>query len=314
MNKRSPSVPLDISLEELKNVFAEHPVLKRIEEQKLVIFKDFLTTTYKSAVQENLILTHPTTNEVIKEDKPLLTQEEWVSLRNSNVLDDMCLFRYLYHVLFGTGEVKINIYYLLDMLRWRKSFKPEEIRLKPLEKVAKSGFVYHSGHDKRNRPLLYLLIAKDMTEHTPENIDLKFKTMVYEFERCIKFMEDNCPPEVYQVVWVVQAYNATINLDLVRSMKRFFDELEARYPERTGQILVLNPPWTINVIWPFLKPFLTQEQQDRYVFISGWYDSDIRDALLKHIDENQLAKELYDGKHPFLYDFKALVSQQEGIK
>jgi len=304
MPKRSPSVPLDISLQDLKNIFAEHPVLKRIDDKKLPIFKDYLNTMHKSAVVDNLILTNPVTNEVVKDDKPLLTQEEWDSLRASNVMDDMCLFRYLYHVLFGTGEVKVSIFYLLDMLRWRKNYKPEEIRLRSLEKVAKSGFLYHSGCDKRKRPLLNMIIAKDTTENTPENVELKFKTMVYEYERCIKYMEENCGPEIYQIVWVVQVYNASISLDLVRSMKRIFDELEARYPERTGQILVLNPPWTINVIWPFLKPFLTQEQQDKYVFISGWYDSDIRDGLLKNIDDSQLAKELYEGKNPFVYNFK----------
>jgi hypothetical protein len=306
---RSPSVPLDISLHELKEIFSKHPVLKRIDEEKLPTFKAFLNTVHKYAVKENLEITNPTTNEVIKDDKPLLTQDEWDKLRNSNVLDDMAFFRFLYSHLFGTSEVKSCQFFILDMIRWRKSFKPNEIRLRSLEKVAKNGFIYHSGHDKRNRPLLNLLLYKDTAENTPENISLKFKNVVYEYERCIQYMEEYCDAEIYQVCWVVEVYQANISLDLVQNMKGYFDELEAKYPERTGKIIVLNPPVTINVIWPFLKIFLTQEQQDRYVFISGWYNSDIRDGLLQHIDDEQLSNELYEGKNPFEYDFEKLADE-----
>jgi hypothetical protein len=310
MSKRSPSVPLDISIDELKETFAKHPVLKRIPENKLETFKSFLNSVYEKAVKQNLDVSNPVTNATAKLDKPVLTQEEWDQWRNTNILDDMAFYRFLYQHLFETRTVPHCEFLILDMLKWRKEFKPDHIKLKDVESVAKSGFLYHSGHDKKNRPILNLIICKDKTDFSAENVDKKFKTMVYEYERCIAAME-NCEPEVYQICWVVQVYESTISVDLVTTMKASFDELENRYPERTGQILVLNPPVTVSIVWPVIKAFLTEDQANRYVFISGWYDSDIRNGLLEKIDDDQLTSELYEGKNPYVYDFEKRAAEDK---
>ena len=57
------------------------------------------------------------------------------------------------------------------------------------------------------------------------------------------------------------------------------------YPDRMGRVFVLNPPWTVNVIWAFLSPFLTPELKAKYVIMSN------KEDLKKYIDKDVLISE-----------------------
>jgi hypothetical protein len=151
------------------------------------------------------------------------------------------------------------------MVEWNVSFKPKDIRLKDLKKVAKNAYLFHHGHDKKNRPILYMILGNDKAENNEETIDLKFKHLVHTNEQCIKFIEKNGNADTYQITWVVELKNGSLSLNLVKSMKHLFDLLGNRYPERCGQILVLNPPWTLNIIWSFVKPFMVSQRSAQFI-------------------------------------------------
>lgn len=60
-------------------------------------------------------------------------------------LDDMCLFRYLSGLQWN---MEVASKQLKETMDWRASFRPQDIRLKDLEPIAKQGFLYHYGYDK----------------------------------------------------------------------------------------------------------------------------------------------------------------------
>jgi len=283
------SVPLDSTPESLKSAFSSHPTLKDLDDEKRTKFVKILNDLHTKVTQAGLA-----------------TEEQWQQWRNSDVLDDMALFRFLYGYQWDV-DFATNICY--EMLEWIKTFKPKDIRLKDLEKVAKNAYLFHHGHDKRNRPLLYMIIANDKAENNEQNMDLKFKHLVHTNEQCIKYIEKHGNAETYQIVWIVELKNGSLSFNLVKSMKGLFDLLGNRYPERCGQILVLNPSWTLNVVWSFIKPFLTESQIEKYVFIRG-SDTEVRQQLLKYIDEDQIVPLLdYKGKANFQFDFDRLAKE-----
>jgi len=278
----------DNTLEELRTRFKNHPILGTINDEQLQTFKLF-----HDGLKQKVIGKH-------------LSQEQWDQWRSKNDnLDDMCLYRFLY----GYGwNVDCCIGVAIEMIEWIKSFKPKEIKLKDVERVARCGHLFHYGHDRKNRPVLYLLSAKDTLDNTQENIEEKFKHIVHEVESCIRDIEK--PDETYRITWVVELLGGTISMNMVQTLKGHFDILGARYPERCAQILVLNPPWIASWVWAFLKPFLTADMVERYVFISG-NANQIREQLLQYISEDQLIPELYNGKANFNFDFDKMVQEEE---
>jgi hypothetical protein len=296
MASHRSSVPLDSTPESIKTAFASHPILGTFDDEKRTKFIKILTDLHERATKGS-------------NDKPAIaSEEEWNNWRHSDVLDDMALFRFL----FGyQWDVEFAANMAFEMLEWQKSFKPKDIRMKDIQKVARNAYLFHHGHDKKMRPILYMIIGNDKAENTDENVDLKFKHLVHTNEQCIKFIEKYGNADTYQILWIVELKNGSISLNLVKSMKGLFDLLGNRYPERCGQILVLNPPWTLNVIWSFLKPFLTQSQIDKYQFIKG-SDAEIRTQLLKFIDEDQLIPTLldYNGKADFTFDVDRIIQEE----
>jgi len=60
-------------------------------------------------------------------------------------INDMCLFRYLSGLQWNMDQASKQLKETMD---WRKEFRPQDIRLKDLEPVAKQGFLFHYGYDK----------------------------------------------------------------------------------------------------------------------------------------------------------------------
>jgi hypothetical protein len=273
---------------EVQQQYADHPILKTLDQEqweKFVAFRDGL--------QEKVI-----------QDK-VISQQQWDEWRSNDILDDMCLYRFLY----GYGwDVQLCIGVAIEMIEWIKTIKPRDIKLKDLEHIARSGHLFHYGHDRKDRPVLYLLSAKDVTENSEDLVKEKFKHIVHTVEKCIQDIKN--PKETYRITWVVELLNGSISMSMVQTLKGHFDILGARYPERCAQILVLNPPWFASWAWSFVKPFLNKEMQDRYVFIRGSTDQ-VREQLLTYIAEDQLIPELYGGKAKFKFDFDRMVKEEK---
>jgi hypothetical protein len=219
-----------------------------------------------------------------------------------NFVSDLTLFRFLN----GLGwDVQVAAPQLKETCDWRASFKPENVKLSDVEKVAKQGYMYHFGYDKKFRPVIYLQLGKDKAENDEEGRMLKFKNVVWIMEDCIKKM----PKGVYNITWIIDATNTSLTLSLVKQMKDMFTKLGDYYTERLAMAFVLNVPWTLSFIWQFIKMVLPKETVEKYQLISG-NTAALKETFLKYIDESQLIEE-YGGTAKFSFNFEAMLAAEK---
>ena len=236
-------------------------------------------------------------------EKKICTPEVLEHLKKTEVLNDWCFYRFL------TGwQYKVDKAFpmMVKMVEYNLSFKPENVRWKDGGKVAASGFLFQTGYDKYNRPLIFIELKNDKTKNDKVGKDLKYKCLLNCLETCIKRMSTN----VYQVTWVVDLKGSNFNLSTVKNLKGLFDMIGDNYPERAGRIIVLNPPFVINIIVAFIRPLLTVDQQKKYVFIAG-KPADVRKKLLNFVPESQLPNWWYGGKSEFKFEFVSLCKKDE---
>jgi hypothetical protein len=177
---------------------------------------------------------------------------------------DLTLYRYLYGL---SWDMELASKQLKDTVEWRKTYRPQDIRLEELEPVARTGWMFHKFHDKEGRPILYIVVEKDETS-ADEHLDLKFRHIAYVLENCFQDMEENG----YSVTWIVDFKNASVSIDLVKKMKAAMGNIGMfclhllltllykgyYYPENLYRIFVLNVGWIVNVMFAFGRTFMTK--------------------------------------------------------
>ncbi|KAL9643118.1 hypothetical protein ABK040_003917 [Willaertia magna] len=222
---------------------------------------------------------------------PELAIEEQEFMQNEG---DILYYRYLLG--YGFDKVKEAEEGLKQTCEWRAKTKPYLIKLDDLKEAGTSGWMFHYGYDKQNRPIVYVDTKKDNLPMTEENLRLKYLSFIYFTEQCIKRM----PKNVFQISWVVDISNADISLKVVKQMKETFLALGIYYCERLSLAFVSNVNMTINLIWKFVSSFLSSEVVSRYYVLKK--DEKLqKDAYLKHIDEEQLVTEFL-GNASFNFD------------
>jgi hypothetical protein len=222
-------------------------------------------------------------------------------------LDDVTLFRYLDGFAW---DINLSNEKLRATSEWRQKERPQDIRLKDLGAIGKTGFIMHQGYDRERRPIIYVNFQKDTLEINDENNKLRALAITYMVERCIRRMPDN----VYQITWCVDMRNANVGMAMVRSMKDPLLVLGEHCAERLSVALVCNVSWTLNLCWNFVRPFLSQQTLDRY-HVMRQNDSDpsiMKGILNKFISDEVLLKE-FGGKNEYKYDYEALLKLEEDM-
>jgi len=82
---------------------------------------------------------------------PELAPEEKAFMTNEG---DLLYFRYLAG--YGWEKLKDAEEGLKQTCKWRAETKPQNLKFEDLGDVGKSGFVFHYGYDKMNRPIVYI--------------------------------------------------------------------------------------------------------------------------------------------------------------
>ncbi|KAL0476720.1 rsc5 [Acrasis kona] len=95
---------------------------------------------------------------------------------------DLTLFRFLSGLLWDSEKAANQ---LRRTLQWRREFRPQDVHLNELKMVAESGWMFHQGHDKEGRPLLYIIVHRDKTG-SQQALDIKFKHIVHTLEHCYR--------------------------------------------------------------------------------------------------------------------------------
>ncbi|EFC36784.1 predicted protein [Naegleria gruberi] len=259
---------------------------------------------FQAPTVEELCHAHPERLQNINELKkrcevwiPSLGLEEQKFMTEEGLL---LYYRYLSG--YGWDKLKEAEEGIKKTCEWRARVKPQNLTIDDLGEVGKSGFLFHYGYDKWNRPIVYIDMKKDSTPMTKENLELKYLTFVYYTENLIKRM----PKNVYQISWILDVTGANVSISLVKQMKDTFLDLGIYYCERLALAFVVNVTMSINLIWKFVSSFLAKQTVERYhVFTKDC--KKLRDALHHFFDEGSLLKDFH-GTANFTYSTDVMKS------
>eukprot|EP01080_Neovahlkampfia_damariscottae_P005633 gene5633-9449_t len=236
------------------------------------------SSIYNKFTEQQKIFHSELQKALLKED---LTEEQLKDVKNEASISRYCL---------GYG---FNLQTTLDQIKaqykWRQEYKPEMIRYKDLKQYKEQTFITY-GKDKEGNPVQYLMLKNINFDGTEEQLEIKFREMVYNYELNTRMLNE---PKTCQITTIVELLDGSISMTNVKSVKQIFDKIGQNYPERSRRVIVLNAGWTFSAIWYFVKSFLAPETIEKYIFIDG-YPEEIKKKLLEYIDEDNLL--LYNDK------------------
>jgi len=236
---------------------------------------------------------------ILDEFKEMVGKVEMTEKEKEYFLDDMCLLRYLRAREYNTDKAYKMI---TDSIEWRRTFKPETIKLSEVEPMARTGCVYVNGKDKAGRPIIYARPYKDDLVKEPVDTKTKFKHLVYWVETGFKMMDKSKGVEGFTLVTDYKNF-ARRHMDTKTNME-VLHYLNNQCPERMGKTFFLDPPFLFWVGWKIISPFLSQSTLNKVNFIKSTTKGDQRifPDMLKYIDENELEYE-FGGRNKYRYDY-----------
>lgn len=217
-------------------------------------------------------------------------------------VDDMCLYRFLLGLNWDEKAAEAQ---LKEACEWRASYKPQDIRIKDVEPLFKQGYCFSIGRDKMNRPIIYLLLGKDKIPNDEEGKELKIKFIVYIMEMVIRAM----PRGIYSITWVIDVQGASLSMSLIKQVKDMFTKIGDYYTERLAMAFACNMPWTISLLWNFVKPFLAKETVAKYRFVKG-SPKQLCEIMSSVIEPDQLITD-FGGSVEVDFDFEKMVEAEE---
>uniref|UniRef100_M1A2G9 Transporter n=1 Tax=Solanum tuberosum TaxID=4113 RepID=M1A2G9_SOLTU len=163
-----------------------------------------------------------------------------LSGRSTQFCTDACLKRFLEARNWNVDKAKKM---LEETLKWRLSFKPEEIRWNEVAKEGETGKVFKANfHDRHGRTVLILRPGMQNTAA----LDNQMKHLVYLIENAIF----NLPEGQEQMVWLIDftGWSITNNVP-VKSARESINILQNHYPERLAAAILYNPPRLFETFW-----------------------------------------------------------------
>jgi hypothetical protein len=163
-----------------------------------------------------------------------------LSGRSLQFCTDACFRRYLEARNWNVDKSKKM---LGETLKWRSTFKPEEIRWHEIANEGETGKVYRANfHDRNGRSVLILRPGMQNTTA----LDNQMRHLVYLIENAIL----NLPEGQEQMSWLIDftGWSITNNVP-VKSARDTINILQNHYPERLGIAFLYNPPRIFEAFW-----------------------------------------------------------------
>eukprot|EP00798_Chlamydomonas_sp_ICE-L_P008741 gene8741-33601_t len=159
------------------------------------------------------------------------------------------------------GNTKLTIKRLIATARWRAETKPDRIQCSACAKDPHSHYMHLVGEDRIGRPVFYSCFGMMDSKAVTGTVE----HMMVEFERAIRMM----PEGVETWVWLNDFHGFGLgdcNPGLARA---FLDLSAAHYPERLGQLMVLDAPSAVGPMWNMLKKFVDPVTHEKIRFVPG---------------------------------------------
>ncbi|PIA52636.1 hypothetical protein AQUCO_01000485v1 [Aquilegia coerulea] len=171
---------------------------------------------------------------------------------------DACLRRYLEARNWNVDKAKKM---LEDTLKWRSTYKPEEIRWHEVANEGETGKVYRANfHDRHGRTVLILRPGKQNTTAA----DNQIRHLVYLIENAILNLHEGQE----QMSWLIDFTGWSLSANVpIRTARDASNVLQNHYPERLAIAFLYNPPRIFEAFWKIVKYFLDPKTFQKVKFV-----------------------------------------------
>ncbi|MBA0865218.1 hypothetical protein Goshw_010175, partial [Gossypium schwendimanii] len=228
-----------------------------------------------------------------------------LSGRSLKYCTDACLRRYLEARNWNADKSKKM---LEETLKWRSTYKPEEIRWHEVAVEGETGKVYRASfHDRHGRTVLILRPGKQNTT----SLENQLRHLVYLIENAIL----NLPETQEQMAWLIDFTGWTLSTSVpIKSARDTINLLQNHYPERLAIAFLYNPPRIFEAFWKIVKYFMDAKTFQKVKFVYPKNTESV-ELMRSYFDEENLPTE-FGGKAVLEYNHEEFSKQmnQDDIK
>ncbi|KAM1463662.1 hypothetical protein ACFX13_043341 [Malus domestica] len=249
---------------------------------------------------------HQQVNDPLKHDDKINEMKAAIgplSGRSLQFCTDACFRRYLEARNWNVDKAKKM---LDETLKWRSTYKPEEIRWPEVASEGETGKVYRASF--RDRSGRSVLILRPGMQNTV-SIDNQMRHLVYLIENAVF----NLPEGQEQMAWLIDFTGWTLSTTVpVKSARDTINILQNHYPERLAVAFLYNPPRIFEAFWKIVKYFLDNKTFHKVKFVYP-KNKDSVELMKQYFDEENLPTE-FGGQAILNYDheeFSKLMNQDD---
>lgn len=226
-----------------------------------------------------------------------------LSAHGEKYCSDTCFRRYLEA---RNWNVTKSRKMLEESLKWRATYKPEDIRWPDVSVEAETGKMYKANfRDREGRTVIIMRPTKEnSTSH-----DGQIRFLVYVLENAILDQREGQE----KMVWLIDFTGWTMaHATPIKTARECTSILQNHYPERLAIAFLLNPPKVFEAFYRAVKYFLDPRSIEKLNFVY-LKDEESMKVLYKCIDPVVLPVE-FGGKNSVVYnheDYSKLMLQED---
>eukprot|EP01133_Synstelium_polycarpum_P015523 gene15523-18437_t len=223
-------------------------------------------------------------------------------------MTDMCLLRYLRARNFNIPKAEKL---LRDTLEWRKTYRPQDVKLDDVASMARTGAIYVHGKDKRGRPIIVARPRRDTQKNVPS--EQKFKHLVYWLEEGFRRMDETKGIEQFCFIVDYKGFSRK-NMDMKTTLDCMHHLLD-HCVERMGQSLFLDVPVVFHMAWKVISPFLNEVTMAKVRFVNSKKVNGKRvfPELLDYVSADQLETD-FGGENQYEFNLPGVTMITETNK
>ncbi|MFQ6623473.1 hypothetical protein Gotur_004424 [Gossypium turneri] len=226
-----------------------------------------------------------------------------LSGRSAKYCTDACLRRYLEARNWNVDKAKKM---LEETLKWRLTYKPEEIRWHEVAHEGETGKVSRANfHDHQGRTVLIMRPGMQNTKSAENNI----RHLVYLLENAIM----NLAEGQEQMSWLIDFTGFSLNTSIpIKVARDIVYILQGHYPERLAVAFLCNPPKVFEAFYKAIKYFLDPKTAQKVKFVYS-RNKDSVELMKSYFDVEDLPGE-FGGNGTLKYDheeFSRLMAEDD---
>ncbi|TYI88901.1 hypothetical protein E1A91_D03G015200v1 [Gossypium mustelinum] len=226
-----------------------------------------------------------------------------LSGRSAKYCTDACLRRYLEARNWNVDKAKKM---LEETLKWRLTYKPEEIRWHKVAHEGETGKVSRANfHDHQGRTVLIMRPGMQNTKSAENNI----RHLVYLLENAIM----NLAEGQEQMSWLIDFTGFSLNTSIpIKVARDIVYILQGHYPERLAVAFLCNPPKIFEAFYKAIKYFLDPKTAQKVKFVYP-KNKDSMELMKSYFDVEDLPGE-FGGNGTLKYDheeFSRLMAEDD---